>query len=116
MPRSPVAALAAAALAATATATRVDVDLCRGAAMRPVLMVPGFLGVPLYDSARNYDPEWPDLDAFGQPVGPGATDLDLPMEWRGLEQARSAVGPERGPEDAMPDMDDTLGRIFTSAV
>lgn len=46
-------------------------DACQGSGVRPILMVPGFLGAPLFDSANGFDPEWPDFDAFGVQVGPG---------------------------------------------
>lgn len=46
----------------------------------------------------------------------GETDLDLPMEWNGMTQAPSAVGPERREDDTMPDLGGVLGRLFTSVV
>ena len=114
------AVLAAAALAvlptpATAAAVKAA-DACDGKFVRPILLVPGFLGVPLFDSANNFDPEWPDFDAFGQQVAPGMTDLDLPMTWKGATQDASAVGPESMPNDKYPSLDSTLGKLFTRAV
>lgn len=41
-------------------------DVCFGTGVRPILLVPGFQGSPLYDSRRYYDIEWPDIDAFFQ--------------------------------------------------
>lgn len=41
-------------------------DVCFGTGVRPILLVPGFQGSPLYDSRRKYDIEWPDIDAFFQ--------------------------------------------------
>lgn len=41
-------------------------DVCFGTGVRPILLVPGFQGSPLYDSRRKYDVEWPDVDAFFQ--------------------------------------------------
>jgi hypothetical protein len=91
-------------------------DACANAGARPVLLIPGFLGAPLYDSSRKYDIEWPDFDAFGTPYGPGATDLDLPMRWSGLDQAKGPVGPERNAEDVLPSLDGLFGDLFEFTV
>ena len=96
--------------------TRALEDVCTGAGVRPVLLVPGFLGSPLYNSAKDYKIEWPDVDTFGQKYGPGETDLDLPMRWSGLEQAMSTVGPERNAQDDMPSLDGLFGNLFEFTV
>jgi hypothetical protein len=41
-------------------------DVCFGTGVRPVLLVPGYQGSPLYDSQKSYHIEWPDVDAFFQ--------------------------------------------------
>ena len=87
------------------------------AGVRPVLLVPGFLGSPLYDAAKGYDIEWPDYDTFGlSKYGPGAEDLDLPMHWQGLEQAKPSVGPERSADDDLPSLDGLFGELFEFTV
>jgi hypothetical protein len=91
-------------------------DACTGTGVRPVLLVPGFLGSPLYNSAKDYKIEWPDIDTFGQKYGPGKTDLDLPMDWDGLEQSKSTVGPERNGEDTLPSLDGLFGDLFEFTV
>ena len=93
---------------------RAAQDVCLGTAVRPVLLVPGFLGSPLYDSERSYDIEWPDFDAIGKQYSydPAPSDLDLPMVWDGLEQAQTSVGPERRQEDEHPSLNGFVGNIF----
>lgn len=115
-----LAAAAALALALSPTAAQPTTaklpDVCDGKFVRPILLIPGFLGVPLFDAANDFDPEWPDVDAFGQKVAPGKTDLDMPMTWKGMTQDKSTVGPESMPNDKFPSMDTTLGKLFTGAV
>lgn len=91
-------------------------DACYGTGVRPVLMVPGFQGSPLYDRENRYKLEWPDVDAFGQKYGPGETDLDLPMQWDGLEQRPHRVGPEQKENDEYPSLDGLMGNIFEFTV
>jgi hypothetical protein len=91
-------------------------DACYGTGTRPVLMIPGFQGSPLYNSEKDYKLEWPDIDAFGTPYGPGETDLDLPMDWVGLVQAPDPVVPERSPNEEYPGLDGLVGNIFEFAV
>eukprot|EP00892_Ulva_mutabilis_P003683 jgi/Ulvmu1/1687/UM115_0016.1 len=97
---------------ALATSSGVVDDVCSGTGVRPVLLLPGFLGVPLYDSADKYDIEWPDFDTFGAKYGPTKLDLDLPMAWDGLEQALASVGPERSADDVLPSLDGLFGNMF----
>ena len=91
-------------------------DACTGKGVRPVLLIPGFLGSPLYNKTKNYKVEWPDFDAFGVPYGPGKTDLDLDMVWSGLEQAPVDVGPERSADDTLPSLDGLFGELFEFTV
>lgn len=93
-------------------------DVCFGTGVRPILLIPGFQGAPLYDRERNFDIEWPDVDTFGQQYAynPKPTAIDLPLEWDGLRQAAHRVGPERSADDEYPGLDGLVGDIFEFAV
>jgi hypothetical protein len=93
-------------------------DVCQGTGVRPVLLIPGFQGAPLYDKKRNYDIEWPDVDTFGQQFSfnPKPASIDLPLEWEGLQQAPHHIGPERGADDEYPGLDGVVGDVFEFAV
>jgi hypothetical protein len=93
-------------------------DLCFGAGVRPILLLPGFLGSPLFDSKRSYDVEWPDVDAVGRQYSYKAapSDLDLPMKWKGLVQDQTSVGPERHEGDEFPSMESLFGSFFELTV
>lgn len=99
---------------------RANEDVCFGAGVRPVLLVPGFLGSPLYDSERKFDVEWPDFDVIGRQYSfdPSPSDLDLPMRWDddSLEQAYSPVGPERSPCDEHPSLESFVGDLMELTV
>lgn len=100
----------------SSSSCRAVEDVCAGSGVRPVLLIPGFQSSPLYDSSNKYDIEWPDFDAFGRSYGPGALDVDLPMQWNGLEQAPTPVGPKRKANDNLPGLDGFWGNIFEFAV
>lgn len=108
--------LYACVLVACVCRCRAVEDACAGSGVRPVLLIPGFQTSPLYDSSNKYDVEWPDFDAFGRKYGPSTLDLDLPMQWNGLEQAPTPVGPERSANDKLPSLDGFFGNIFEFAV
>lgn len=93
-------------------------DVCSGTGVRPVLLIPGFQGAPLYDKERNYDIEWPDVDTFGKQFtfDPEPAAIDLPLEWDGLQQAAHRIGPERRKDDEYPGLDGPFGDIFEFAV
>jgi hypothetical protein len=93
-------------------------DVCQSTGVRPVLLIPGFQGAPLYDKEKQYDIEWPDVDTFGQhsSFNPEPAAIDLPLEWDGLQQAPHRIGPERSDKDEYPGLDGFFGNVFEFAV
>lgn len=90
-------------------------DECNGAGTRPVLVVPGFQGSPLFDASQNFSLVW--LNASDALTGnTDAEALALPLEWDGLTQARTSVGTASGPDDDQPSLDNPAGEFFVDRV
>jgi hypothetical protein len=83
-------------------------DACDGAGVRPVVLVPGYMSSPLFNSQDNYTDWLPSRDG---------TDLStLPLQWDGLEQAQGPLVPENSAEDVSPDLSGFVGEIIAGLV
>lgn len=111
-----MALLAAAVIAALCGAAAADAgedDACTGKGVRPVLVVPGFISSPLYDSSNEFQRVFPILESeppelFGL--------LELAQQFEGLTQASSPVGPESGPNDTLPELTGLAGDFILRGV
>lgn len=99
-------AASVALLAGQASLARAAEEQCQlGPYIRPIIMMSGFGGSPLFNSSNDFKLEWVDLEDFAPDADPNAADdFFLPITWNeaNLTQDKSPVGPEAFPGDEMP--------------
>ena len=75
----------------------------------------GLPSVTLYNASNDYSTEW--FDVKGTVAGSiDVSDLGLPLEWDGLQQAQSDVGVKAGPNDARPTLDGPVAALILQPV